>query len=127
MHKKAVWQQRIKFFSNSSIEGENYDKITNNYSGSVLGIPLPVRLGVETWRFYEAVSVRRDPVGTEKLGRQILTEQLQTMVEPYGAIRSTLCVSRQVGDTLEVTLTAECEEEIGQTGPILTEELGKAP
>ena len=58
---------------------------------------------------------------------QILTEQLQTMVEPYGTIRSTLCSSKQIGDTLEVTLTAECVEEIGKTVPILTEELGGSP
>lgn len=120
-------KQRVKFFSNSSIEEANYDKITNNYSGSVLGIPLPVRLGVETFRFYETSPISRDPVRAEKLGEQILTEQLQTMVEPYGRIRSTLCSSRQTGDTLEVTLTAECVEEIGETVPILTEELGETP
>ena len=120
-------KQRIKFFSNSSIEGEKYDKITNNYSGSVLGIPLPVKLAVETCRFYETGPVRLDPVQAEQQGEQILTEQLQTMVEPYGTIRSTLCSSKQIGDTLEVTLTAECVEEIGKTVPILTEELGGSP
>ena len=120
-------KQRIKFFSNSSIEGEKYDKITNNYSGSVLGIPLPVSLGVETWRFYETAPVRLDLVQAEQLGERILTEQLQAMVEPYGTIRSTLCSSKQIGDTLEVTLAAECVEEIGETVPILTEELGETP
>ena len=120
-------KQRVKFFSNSSIEEANYDKITNNYSGSVLGIPLPVKLGVETWRFYETKPLRLDPVRAEQLGEQILTEQLQTMVEPYGAIRSTLCSSKQIGDTLEVILAAECVEEIGETVPILTEELGETP
>ena len=44
------------------------------------------------------------------------------MVEPYGAVRSTLCSARQKGDTLTVTLTAECEEEIGESVPIYTEE-----
>ena len=104
-----------------------YDKITNDYSGSVLGIPLPVKLGVETFRFYETTPVQLDPVQAEKQGERILTEQLQAMVEPYGTIRSTLCSSRQVGDTLEVLLTAECVEEIGETVPILTEELGETP
>lgn len=120
-------KQRVKFFSNSSIEGAKYDKITNHYSGSVLGIPFPVRLGVETFRFYETIPVQLDPVQTEKMGERILAEQLQTMVEPYGIIRSTLCSSKQVGNTLEVTLTAECVEEIGETVPILTEELGETP
>ena len=45
------------------------------------------------------------------------------MVEPYGEVRSTLCSSRQRGDTLLVTLSAECLEEIGETAPIYTEEI----
>ena len=123
-------KQRVKFFSNSSIEGAKYDKITNNYSGSVLGIPLPVKLVVETWRFYETVPVELDALQAEKLGERILTEQLETMVEPYGTVSSTLCSARRRGDVLEVTLNAECVEEIGQSVPILTdltEEQGKGP
>jgi similar to stage IV sporulation protein len=54
-----------------------------------------------------------------------LTEYLQTFVEPYGTVRSTLCSARQNGNVLEVTLHAECVEEIGEAIPILTEELGK--
>ena len=63
----------------------------------------------------------------EELGARILTEQLRTMVEPYGTISSTLCSSKQRGDTLTVTLLAECVEEIGKSVPILTEEPGKSP
>ena len=118
-------KQRLKFFSNSSIEGTKYDKITNNYSGSVLGIPLPVKLSLETWKFYETAPVQLDPIRAERLGERILTDYLQTFVEPYGTIRSTLCSARQNGDVLEVTLHAECVEEIGEAVPILTEELGK--
>jgi similar to stage IV sporulation protein len=120
-----VGKQRLKFFSNSSIEGAKYDKITNNYSGSVLGIPLPVKLSVETWKFYETASVQLDPIRAEKLGERILTEHLETVVGPYGTVRSTLCSARQNGNVLEVTLHAECVEEIGEAIPILTEELGK--
>ena len=58
----------------------------------------------------------------ERAAERVLTEQLQRMVEPYGTVRSTLCSSRQKGDTLTVTLTAECEEQIGESVPILTEE-----
>ena len=118
-------KQRLKFFSNSSIEGAKYDKITNNYSGSVLGIPLPVKLSLETWKFYETAPVQLDPIRAEKLGERILTDYLQTFVEPHGTIRSTLCSARRNGDILEVTLNAECVEEIGEAVPILTEELGK--
>ena len=43
-------------------------------------------------------------------------------MDPYGTVKSTLCGTRQRGDTLLVTLTAECEEQIGEQVPILTEE-----
>ena len=123
----VVGKRRVKFFSNSSIEGENYDKITENYRGSLLGIPLPVRLVAETWRFYETAPVERDVVEAEKLGERILTEQLEAMVEPYGTVSSTLCSARRQGDVLMVTLSAECVEEIGERVPILTEWTGEGP
>lgn len=120
-------KRRVKFFANSSIEGTNYDKITKRASWSLLGIALPVTLVTETCRFYETAEVRLDAVGVEWLGERILTRQLETEVAPYGEIVSTLCTSRQRGDVLTVTLSAECVEEIGVRVPILTEESGTAP
>ena len=113
---------RVKFFRNSSIEGEKYDKITKRHPWSLFGIPLPVTVVTETCRFYETAPQARSPVEAERAAEQVLTEQLQRMVEPYGTVRSTLCSSRQRGDTLTVTLTAECEEEIGESVPIYTED-----
>ena len=113
---------RVKFFRNSSIEGEKYDKITKRHPWSLFGIPLPVTVVTETCRFYETAPQARSPVEAERAAEQVLTEQLQRMVEPYGTVRSTLCSSRQKGDTLAVTLTAECEEEIGESVPIYTED-----
>ena len=113
---------RVKFFRNSSIEGEKYDKITKRYPWSLFDIPLPVTLVTETCRFYETEPRERSPVEAERAAEQVLTEQLQRMVEPYGAVRSTLCASCQRGGTLTVTLTAECEEEIGESVPIYTED-----
>ena len=114
--------RRIKFFSNSSIEGAEYDKITNRYPWSLLGVPLPVTLVTETWRFYDPVPAPRTAAQAEKTAEAILTDQLQKMVEPYGEVKSTLCSSRQKGDALLVTLSAECLEEIGESAPIYTEE-----
>ena len=114
--------RRVKFFRNSSIEGEKYDKITERHPWSLFGIPLPVTVVTETCRFYETAPQARSPVEAERAAEQVLTEQLQRMVEPYGTVRSTLCSSRQKGDTLTVTLTAECEEEIGESVPIYTED-----
>ena len=113
---------RVKFFRNSSIEGTKYDKITERHPWSLFGIPLPVTLVTETCRFYETEPQARSPVEAERAAGQVLTEQLQRMVEPYGTVRSTLCSSRQKGDTLTVTLTAECEEQIGESVPIYTED-----
>lgn len=114
--------RRIKFFSNSSIEGAEYDKITGRYPLSLLGVPLPVTVAVEKWRFYEPVSASQDAAQAEKTAEAILTAQLREMVEPYGEVKSTLCSSRRRGDTLTVTLSAECLEEIGESVPIYTEE-----
>ena len=114
--------RRIKFFSNSSIDGAEYDKITSRYPSNLLGVPLPVTVVVEKWRFYEAVPTARTAAEAEKAAEAILTAQLQEMVKPYGEVKSTLCSTRQKGDALIVTLSAECLEEIGETAPIYTEE-----
>ena len=114
--------RRIKFFSNSSIEGAEYDKITNRRPFSLLGVPLPVTVVTEKWRFYETVPTTRTAAQAEKDAGAILTAQLEKMVDPYGEVKSTLCSSRQKGDTLVVTLSAECLEEIGKTAPLYTEE-----
>ena len=114
--------RRIKFFSNSSIDGAEYDKITSRHPLSFLGIPLPVTVAVETWRFYEAVPAARTAAEAEKAAGTLLEAQLREMVAPYGEVKSTLCSSRRKGEALEVTLSAECLEEIGKTAPIYTEE-----
>jgi similar to stage IV sporulation protein len=114
--------RRIKFFSNSSIEGAEYDKISKRHPWTLLGVPLPITLVTETWRFYESVPTPQVAAQTEKTAEAILKAQLLQMVEPYGEVCSTLCSSRQRGDTLLVTLSAECREEIGESVPIYTEE-----
>lgn len=120
-------RQRIKFFANSSIEGAEYDKITQRYPWSLLGVPLPVTLVTERHRFYETAAVARDVLEAERAAEAVLTEYLHTLVDPYGEVKSTLCSARQKGDALLVTLTAECVEEIGKSVPILMEEAGKDP
>ena len=120
-------RRRIKFFSNGSIEGGNYDKITTRSPWSLLGVPLPVTWVRERYRFYETVPAELDLARAEAIGERILTEQLEALVAPYGTVTSTLCTSRLRGDALEVTLSAECVEEIGRSVPIYTEEPGGGP
>ena len=123
----AFGTHRIKFFSNSSIQGEKYDKITNRHPLSLFGLRLPATLVVETCRFYEAVPTVRAPAEAEQAGENILTAYLASLVEPYGTVSSTLCSSRQKDGVLLVTLSAECVEEIGVRVPIYTEEPGESP
>lgn len=112
---------RVKFFRNSSIEGAEYDKITNRHPWSLLGVSLPVTLVTERYRFYETDLVEQSPAQAEKAAEAVLTEYLNSLAEPYGTVKSTLCSARQKGDTLLVTLKAECEEQIGESVPIYTQ------
>lgn len=117
--------RRIKFFTNSSIEDGKYDKITNTYPVSPLGLALPVTVVRESWRFYGERPVRLTRLQAEQQGEAALKAYLQALVEPYGEICSTLCSSKQEGETLRVTLRAECREEIGQRVPIYRSESGE--
>lgn len=117
-------KRRIKFFSNSRLTGlagtAGYDKITERTALSLFGFPLPAALERETYRFYEAAPVERSAAEIQRRGEEALKSQLEAAVEPYGEIRSALCSSRQRGDALEVTLRAECVEEIGLIVPVET-------
>ena len=120
-----VGTRRIKFFTNSSIETGKYDKITNTYSISPLGIALPLTVVREHWRFYEEQPVTLSRQQAEKQGEAALTAYLEALVTPYGEIRSTLCDAKQEGEALRVIFRAECREEIGRRVPIYRSEAGE--
>ena len=117
---------RVKFFSNRPFmdleDGKKYDKITRRTTFSLLGLRLPVTLVRETYRFYEASAEELSAQEARERGEAALREQLAAEVAPYGEIRSTLCEVRKRGDALEVTLSAECAEEIGERVPIYAAE-----
>ena len=120
-HALVIGTHRIKFFRNSSIEAAEYDKITIRTPLSLFGLPLPLTWVTERYQLRETETRSRDPVAAEKAAENVLAAYLHSRVEPYGTVSSTLCTSRQRGDTLEVTLTAECLEEIGTQVPIYVE------
>ena len=117
-HALVIGTHRIKFFRNSSIEAAEYDKITIRTPLSLFGLPLLLTWVTERYQLRETETRSRDPVAAEKAAENVLAAYLHSRVEPYGTVSSTLCTSRQRGDTLEVTLTAECLEEIGTQVPI---------
>ena len=112
-------RKRVKFFSNSSIAGQNYDKIIKRTKLTFLGIPLPVTVEEEQWRFYELQTQALTPQEAEALGRSLLEQRLKTEVAPYGEVLSTLCASKGAGTGLRVELRAECRESLGELVPIL--------
>lgn len=114
-------KRRIKFYGNSSYFGAIYDKIITRQRLSVFGLPLPITLETETYRPCELATRTRTAAEAEAAGKAALTSYLASLMGKSGEIRSTLVSSRQAGDVLRVTLTAECVEEIGQTTPLETE------
>ena len=117
--------RRVKFFSNSSIAAGEYDKITTRTPLRFLGFSLPVTAVREQYRFYERSPAQQRPEKVQEQVGRVLEEYLRSLVEPYGEVKSTLCAVRQKNGLLTVTLTAECEEEIGEQVPIYTEESGR--
>ena len=109
--------RRVNFYGNGGISFPKYDKITTSQisgaSGSGEGI---VRLEKELFRGYEMVEVQ-------------LSQALLTFVEEQisaGEILRTDFVTRRAEGFLEVTILAECAEQIGKIVP-LTQEISPPP
>jgi len=113
--------RRVKFFPNSSITGQEYDKITTRVPLTLFGLSLPVTAVREQYRFYRAEQQMLEAVQAERMGEDLLVEYLHTLVDPYGTVTSALCQTRQTGESFVVTLRAECREQIGRQVPIYTE------
>ena len=113
--------RRVKFFPNSSIAGREYDKITSRVSLTLFGLPLPVTVVTERFRFYRTERQTLDAPRAQREGEALLTEYLHTLVDPHGTVTSVLCQTRQTAAGMEVTLRAECREQIGEQRPIYTE------
>ena len=116
-----VGAHRLKFFSNSSVEGANCDRIIHQHPWTLFGMPLPVTVRTECCHFYTVVPEELSQKEAERRMKTVLTAFLEEQVAPYGTVSSTLVSSRRRGDQLWVTLQAECREEIGQRVPLYTE------
>ena len=75
----------------------------------------------EHYRFYRTEQQTLDTPQAQREGEEILTEYLHTLVDPHGTVTSALCQTRQTAAGMEVTLRAECREQIGEQSPIYTE------
>lgn len=120
---KHVWSvnffgRRIKIFGNTSISWSMYDKITTvNQAALPGGEALPLSLSRETFREYQPRTVAVDQTAAQDLLEEQLLRRLAALIGEDGEVESTQCSARVSGGRLEVTLTAQCLEEIGEERP----------
>ena len=109
-----VGKNRINLYFSSSIPGDTYDKITTKDKWTLPGnIPLPVTMVTETLRGYTLKESSRSQEEAIRLADTILTARLRRSMEE-GEVLSRELTCEVVGDTLLVTLSAECQEQIGR-------------
>lgn len=120
---KSVWSvnffgRRVKIFGNTGISWPMYDKITT-VRPAVLpgGRELPFSLHRETYREYLPRTVEVDREAARALLEERLQKQLAVLIGEDGEVESTRFSARISGRRLEVTLTAQCLEEIGEERP----------
>lgn len=107
--------RRVKFYRNSGIPFEKYDKITSYHTARLPGGQnLPISLKKETWAEYETERVPIDQTQGEILLKAQLQKRLDGLVGE-GEILKTDYQSRREDGLLTVTLLAECRQEIGVT------------
>ena len=120
LHSLIFGRRRIKFFSNSSIDKAECDKITTRTPVRILGTTLPVTWETETLRFYDTEPAAYSRQQRQEETGRVLEAYLHSIVDPWGEVTASRVDSRLRGDLLTVTLTAECREEIGISVPVYT-------
>ena len=120
---KSVWSinilgRRFKIFGSTSISWPMYDKITTVHQTTLLdGAALPLSLNRETFREYQLRTVEVDRAAAQALLEERLSKQLNDLIGEDGEVESAQFSARVSGGRLEVTLTAQCLEEIGEERP----------
>lgn len=120
---KSVWSvnffgRRMKIFGNTGISWPMYDKITTVRPATLPGgRELPLALHRETYREYLPRTVEVDREAAQALLEERLQKQLAALIGEDGTVETTRFSSRVTDGQLEVTLTAQCLEEIGRERP----------
>lgn len=107
-------KNRVNLYIGSSISGDTCDTIIDwNQWELPGGLVLPVTVVTETLEEYTLTETRRSQEEAQALGTLTLDRQLEALLGD-GELLSRQINSQVEGDTLLVTLTAECEEQIGK-------------
>ena len=78
---------------------------------------LPAALVCRTWQRYGEQQGQVDLTAAQTLLENSLKKELERLIGEGGQVLSVHTAARAAGGLLNVTLTAECEEEIGQERP----------
>lgn len=89
------------------------------------GVALPLSLTREVYRGYELKCAQLDLEAARAMVEEELTARLKELIGEDGTVEGTQFTSRVAGGLLQVTLTAECREEIGREVEGWTEETGE--
>ena len=109
-----VGKNRINLYFDSSNFGDTCDKMISWNQCRLPGdIPLPVTVIRESLQPYTTVTAVRNPEDALALADAVLTARLEESMDEGTVLSRTLTAEIQ-DDTLLVTLTAECEEQIGK-------------
>lgn len=132
---KTLWSltlfgRKLEFYQNSSISWAFYDKISTVYQPDLPKVgKLPLQLTAERCQAYEPVSVDIDKEAAQTLLEEQLLKRLTALMGEEGEMISTSYSAKVKDEMLQVTLLAECREEIGREEPatqeIPTEEPGE--
>ena len=109
-----IGKNRWNLYFSSSILGDTCDKITTWDKWELPGgVALPVTAVTEELRFYEIEEQARSREEAQALAEAALDSRLSGYVEEGEVLRREVSVQEQDG-TLVVTLSAECQEQIGR-------------
>lgn len=109
-----VGKNRWNLYFSSSILGDTCDKITTWEKWELPGgVALPVTMVTEKLRFYDLVERERTLDEALALGQEALEARLAGYIEEGDILRQEIS-SKQEDGVLVVTLTAECEEQVGK-------------
>ena len=120
-----IWgENRLKIGAKgSSICNVDCDKIKNQTQWTLFGLfALPVTWETETLLPYELEIAARSRADAEAQGKDVLETYLAALLGETGSVTQQRFSTAVEGDTLVVTLSAECEEQIGKEVPIAVSE-----
>lgn len=120
-----IWgENRLKIGAKgSNICNVDCDKIKNQTQWTLFGLfALPVTWETETLLPYELEIAARSRADAEAQGKDVLETYLAALLGETGSVTQRRFSTAVEGDTLVVTLSAECEEQIGKEVPIAVSE-----